>query len=145
MQKILDLANIKKGEKLYDLGSGDGRFVIAAAKRGANAVGIEINPFQVWWSNFLIALLRLKNAKVVRANIFNYDISDADIVICYLWPETNSRLKPLLEKMLKPEVRVITHLFRFHGWEPKIVDKEAQIYVYAAHQNLKTHGKQHNY
>ncbi|MFA5792703.1 MAG: methyltransferase domain-containing protein [Candidatus Gracilibacteria bacterium] len=131
VQRMLELANLKKGEKLYDLGAGDGRFVIAGAKLGAKAVGIEINPFQVWWSNLHIALLGLKkNAKVVRANIFTYNISDADVVICYLFPETNKRLAPILQKMLKPGTRVVTHLFRFHGWKLEATDEKAHLYVY---------------
>ncbi len=131
VKRMLELAKLKKGEKLYDLGAGDGRFVIAAAKQGVQAVGVEINPFQVWWCNLHIALLGLgKNAKVVRGNIFTYDVSDADVVICYLLPETNKRLQPILEKMLKPGTRVLTHVFRFHGWKLTDTDKKAYLYVY---------------
>jgi len=131
VKRMLELAKLKKGEKLYDLGAGDGRFVVAAAQQGVNAVGVEINPFQVWWCNFRIALLGLgKQAKVVRGNIFTYDVSDADIVICYLLPETNKRLQPILEKALKPGVRVVTHIFRFHGWKLEAEDKKAHLYVY---------------
>ncbi len=140
MQRMFKLANIKKGEKFYDLGAGDGRFVIAAAKLGAKAVGIEINPFQVLWCKWRIARAGLgKSAHVVRGNILKQDLSSADVLTCYLFPGMNKLLQPKLQRELRPGARVVTHLFRFHGWKPLAEDKKEQLYLYriGSHQPKK--------
>ncbi len=129
--KMLKLAKLKKGEKVVDLGAGDGRFVIAAAKLGFEAVGVEINPFQVWWCRFRIRLAGLSGrAKILRGNIFTYDLRDADVVVCYLFPETNKKLQPKLKRELKKGARVLTNTFSFHGWTPSAQDKKEKLFVY---------------
>lgn len=139
MHRMLELAKLKKGEKLYDLGAGDGRFVIAAAKQGATAVGIEINPFQVWWCKWGIARAGLsKTAKIIRGNILKQDLSSADVITTYLFPETNQRLQPKLLRELKPGTRIVTHLFRFHGWKPVAIDKKEQLYLYKIGEGTPT-------
>lgn len=131
MRRMLELAQLKKGEKLFELGAGDGRFVIAAAQQGVQAVGIEINPFQVWWCNLRIALKGLsQKAKVVRGNIFDQNLRSADVITCYLLPETNQRLKPKFLQELKPGTRIISHAFSFKGWDPVEIDKKEHLYVY---------------
>ena len=131
MKRMLEMAELKKGEKFFDLGAGDGRFVIAAAKMGAEAVGIEINPFQVWLCKIRIFLAgAAKKALVMRGDIFKQDLSSADVITCYLFPAMNERLEGKLRKELKPGARVVTHLFRFHGWEVEEEDKKEQLYLY---------------
>lgn len=131
VRRMLELAKLKKGEKLYELGAGDGRFVIAAAQHGVEAVGVEINPFQVWWCNVRIALKGLSDkAKVVRGNIFDQNLRSADVITCYLLPETNKRLQPKLLRELKPGTRIVSHAFRFHGWEPIEIDTKEHLYMY---------------
>ncbi len=131
MLKMLELAQLKKGETLVDLGAGDGRFVLAAAKQGFQAVGVELNPFQVWWCRLRIACAGLsKRATIVRGSIFDHDLRDADVVICYLFPETNKKLQPKLGHELKSGARVLTHSFSFLGWKPTAKDAEERIYVY---------------
>ena len=129
--KMLKLAKLKKGEKVVDLGAGDGRFVIAAARLGFTAVGVEINPFQVWWCRLRIRLAGLsKRATVVRGDIFKYDLRDADVVICYLFPETNAKLQPKLLRELKPGARVLTNTFAFKGWKATARDEKEKLFVY---------------
>lgn len=131
VRRMLELAQLKKGEKLYELGAGDGRFVIAAAQRGVNAVGVEINPFQVWWCNMRIALKGLSHtAKVIRGNIFDQNLRSADVITCYLLPETNKRLQPKLLRELKPGARIVSNAFRFHGWDPVAIDTKEHLYLY---------------
>ncbi len=131
MRRMLEMAGLKKGERLYDLGAGDGRFVIAAAKLGATAVGIEINPFQVLWCKLRIRLAGFsKTARVVWGDILKQDLSSADVVTCYLFPGMNKLLQPKLLRELRPGARVVTHLFRFHGWKPIATDEKERLYLY---------------
>src|SRR3989338_5917317 len=134
MRRMLEMAVLKKGETFFDLGAGDGRFLVAAAKMGAEAVGIEINPFQVWWCKMRIFLAgaakKVIPASVVRGDIFKQDLSSADVVTCYLFPAMNKRLEEKLRRELKPGARVVTHLFRFHGWKPVATDEDEKLYLY---------------
>ncbi len=133
VNKILSISELKPAETLYDLGSGDGRLVIAAARDfGARAVGIEIDPFRVLYSRLRISQLRLSGkAKIIRSNFFNIDLRDADVVIVYLLQETLDKLQYKLEmELTKPNCRVVSVVFRFKGWEVIRSDQEARIYVY---------------
>jgi SAM-dependent methyltransferase len=132
---MLDLAQVKDTDIVYDLGSGDGRIVIAAAKaRGAHGVGIEIE-------HDLVELSR-KNAEeagvaerveFVEADIFESDFREATVVALYLWKKVNERLRPLLEKQLAPGTRVVSHRFEIPGWTPKkrvkVGDRVLFLYV----------------
>ncbi len=138
VERMLELAKIKPGEKLYDLGSGDGRVVIAAAQKyEAKAVGIELSNRLVKSSQEEIKRLGLgANASVVHGDVFDADLSDADVVILYLMRDSNNTLKPKLEKMLKPGARVISHDYEIEGWKPQAEEKvdafrrNHKIYVY---------------
>lgn len=138
--KILAMCQLKESEVLYDLGSGDGRIVIAAAKDfGARAVGIEIDPFRVFYSRLKIFQLRLRGrAKILRGNFFNFDLGQADVLVLFLLQKTNDKLRGKLERELtKPDCRVISVVFRFEGWELVREDSEEMIYVYRPHPALK--------
>lgn len=138
VERMLELARIKPGEKLYDLGSGDGRVVIAAAQKyEAKAVGIELSSRLVKSSQEEIKKLGLsEKASVVHGDVFDADLSDADVVILYLMRDSNNTLKPKLEKSLKPGARVISHDYEIEGWKPLVEDKVDafrrghKIYVY---------------
>jgi ubiquinone/menaquinone biosynthesis C-methylase UbiE len=95
VREILSLAEIKPGEVVYDLGCGDGRILVSAVRKfQANAVGIEINLILFLWCQFLISVLGLrKRIKLIYGNFFKEDLSNADIVICYLLQETNDKLE----------------------------------------------------
>jgi SAM-dependent methyltransferase len=122
VQKMLDMAQVTKKDRLVDLGSGDGKIAIAAAKRGARAKGVEFNPDMVALSK---RNAQAAGAKVefVRGDIFETDFSDADVLTLYLLPELNERLRPTILKM-KPGTRVVSHQFTMGDWEP---DEEATI------------------
>lgn len=118
---MLKLAQVKKDDVVYDLGCGDGRIVIAAAKQfGARGVGIEHNPD-------LLALARdsAKQAgveslvKFERNDLFDADIQEATVVMLYLLPEVNLKLRPKLLKELKPGTRVVSHEFAMGDWKPE--------------------------
>ncbi|MBL7158848.1 50S ribosomal protein L11 methyltransferase [Candidatus Microgenomates bacterium] len=130
-KKMTELAKIKKGERVYDLGSGDGRLVIMAAKKGARAIGYEINPFLVLisWVRILLARVR-KNAQIKWRNFWGQDISDADVVLLYLITQHMERMEKKLLKELKPGARVISYTFKFPNWPHSFYDKENRLYVY---------------
>jgi len=134
LKRMLALAKIRAGERLIDLGSGDGKLVLAAAESGARAVGIERQPVLVWTSRLRARMRGLRDrATFVRGNLFGYDLHDADIVCCYLMPKAMARLKEKFERELKPGARVLSNAFSIPGWEPVAVDRDgktAPIFVY---------------
>lgn len=133
VNKILEMSRLKPNEILYDLGSGDGRLVIAAARDfGANAVGVEIDPFRVIYSRFKIFQLGLAGkARIIRGNFFHVELQTADVVVLFLLQRTNDKLRRKLEQeLLRPDCRVVSLVFQFQGWELLDADEEEMIYVY---------------
>jgi SAM-dependent methyltransferase len=132
VKKMLNLAAIQPGEVVYDLGCGDGRFIITAARKfGAKAVGIEVDFFLFLWCQFLITVLGLrKKIKVIYGDLFKKDLSNADVVVCFLWPSTNKKLQEKLIKELKSTARVISNKFTFDDLLLVAEDSEEKIYVY---------------
>jgi cyclopropane fatty-acyl-phospholipid synthase-like methyltransferase len=132
IRKMLDLARLKPGETLYDLGCGDGRIVIDAAKDfDALAVGIEIDPIRYYWAKLSILRLSLQcNAKVILGNFFQSNLSKADVVTLYLLQDTNVKLMKKLSDELKPGARIVTNTFTIPGWPVIRQDEQAKIYVY---------------
>lgn len=124
------LAKITNKDVIYDLGSGDGQALLAAAKLGARGVGIEIDPFRVWTSKMLFKFKGIDlKMKVVRKNFFEVDLSDATVIFAYLVPKTLARLKPKFLKELKPGTRVVTFVYKIDL--PLIAsDKKNEIYVF---------------
>jgi len=118
---MLRLANVHKGDVLYDLGSGDGRIAIAAAKKfGIKAVGIDIDPQRIREAN--------ENAKKAgvtdlvefrQEDLFKTDIKEATVVTLYLLPDLNVKLRPRLWEELKPGTRIISHQFDMGTWKPE--------------------------
>lgn len=132
VRQMLSLADIQPDEVLYDLGCGDGRFIVTAARRfDAKAVGIEINLLLYLWCQFLITILGLrKKIKIAYGNFFKHDLSNADVVICYLLQETNDKLEEKLIQELKPTARVVSNSFLFHRLPVAFEDTDKGIYVY---------------
>ena len=118
VQKMLDMAGVVTGDYVVDLGSGDGRNVIAAAKRGARAHGIEFDPDLVDFSKRLAAKERVDDrATFERGDVFTADFSKATVVVLFLTPEMNIRLRPKLLD-LKPGARVVANTFAIGDWNP---------------------------
>ncbi len=123
---MLDLAALKSGEHLIDLGSGDGRIVLAAARRGANAFGIEIDAELVDRARRRAELEGLQaRAKFERGDLFTASLRDADVVTMYLLTAINQRLRPKLLTELRPGTRLVSHAFDMGDWSPdgqRVVD-----------------------
>jgi len=132
VRNMLSMAEVKLGDIVYDLGSGDGRVIITAAKEfSARSVGIEVNPLWFLWTRWRIGILKLSDhVNVVCGNFFRKNLSEADVVTLYLLQGTNDRLKQKLEKELKPGARVVSRIFSFQGWRPLNADCKSQIYLY---------------
>jgi len=120
VEKMLKLGGLKPGEKMFDLGSGDGRIVIMAAKEfKADATGVEIDPDLCKQSRAKIKKMGLeKRAHIIQGDILKQDYSSADLVTVYLLPTSNEKVRPLLEKQLKKGARVVCHDFDMPGWAP---------------------------
>ena len=131
VNKMLKLAEVGPDDIVYDLGCGDGRTLITAARRyGARAVGIEIDPLRFIWCQLLITVLFLrKRVKIRYGNFFNHDLSEATVVTCYLLPETNSDLQQKLKKELPLGARVVSNTFTFPSLNPVRADGEARLYT----------------
>jgi precorrin-6B methylase 2 len=115
--KMLDMAKLTPGDQIIDLGSGDGRIVIAAAKRGAHGLGIEYNPDMVELSTQNARKEGVSDkASFVKADIFETDFSKATVITMYLLPDLNLRLRPKILEM-KPGTRVVSHAFNMEDWE----------------------------
>src|SRR5947209_6394021 len=124
VEKMLQLGGLKAGEKMFDLGSGDGRIVmIAAQKFHADAVGIELNKDLAKQSMEKIRKLGLeKTAHIINGDLLKQNYSSADLVTVYLLPVSNDRVQPLLDGQLKKGARVVAHDFEFKNWTPEKVE-----------------------
>jgi predicted RNA methylase len=136
VERMLEAGHVTASDVVYDLGSGDGRIVIAAAQKGARAVGVEVVPDLCRQAQQKIKDLGLSDrASIVEGNVFRVDFSPATVVTLYLMTDSNERLRPNLEKYLKPGTRVVSNLFPIKGWKPISVEHvkagmDYTIYVY---------------
>ena len=117
VERMLDLAKLQKGELHIDLGSGDGRTVITAAKRGATAIGVEFNPKMVELSNLNAKKEGMTGrATFVNGDLFEYDFSKANVLTLFLLPSINMRLRPQILNM-RPGTRVVANTFTMEDWQ----------------------------
>lgn len=127
---MLDLAEVSAGDYVIDLGSGDGRIVIAAAKRGARALGIEFNPDMVKLSERNAEIAGVSDrASFVQADIFESDFSKATVITMYLLPDLNLKLRPKILGM-EPGTRVVSHAFTMGDWEADKSETSGGRYLY---------------
>jgi len=134
VRKMLELAELKQGEHLYDLGSGDGRIIIMAARDfGANSVGVELREDLVQFTRRKNEESGLKDrTRIIHGDLIQTDTKDADVVTLYLTTSANEKIAPKLEKELRPGARVVSFCFRMPTWEPiKTLNLDTRtIYLY---------------
>lgn len=121
VKRMLELASVRQGDVLYDLGCGDGRIVVAAAKTyGIRAVGIDIDPQRIAEANAnakAAGVTRLARFRI--GDLFESDVREATVVTLYLWPWINLKLRPILLKQLKPGARIVSHYHDMGDWPPE--------------------------
>jgi len=124
VRQMLILVQLKPREVFFDLGAGDGRAVIMAAKDfGARAVGVELREDLVKKALSTVYENSLQDrVTIVNGDIFNVDLTSADVIFLYLTTSANEKVKPKLETELKPGVRVVSHDYEIVGWKPVKVE-----------------------
>ncbi len=129
VDRMLEMAKIEKGDLLYDLGCGDGRIVVTAAKRfGIKAVGYDIDPVRIKESRENVRTNGVEHLVTIKQeDIFTLDLREANVVTLYLLPQLNVRLMPQL-RQLKPGSRIVSHDFDMRGAEPNEVAKVMVAY-----------------
>ena len=134
VEKMLEMGKVGPGDVLYDLGCGDGRIVVTAAKeRGARGVGIDIDPQRIAEANENAAKEGVKNrVQFRRGDLFKTNFSPATVVTLYLLPDINRRLRPQLWRQLKPGTRVVSHAFDMgDAWPPEQTEQVDGRTIYA--------------
>lgn len=112
MERLLSMAELREGEMLFDLGSGDGRLIAAAARKpGISAIGYEISLVPWIWSQLRLRGSRLSNARVRYQDFFRADFSQADVIVCFLTPWAMKKLKPKILREMKPGSRLVSYTF----------------------------------
>ena len=146
---MLLLAELKPGETFYDLGAGDGRTVIMAAQEfGANAVGVELREDLA--KRALSAIFELgleEKVKILQSDMFEVNLTQADVIFLYLTTSANEKIKPKLESELKLGARVVSHDYEVLGWKPLKIDNFCEnprlgypshtIYVYKLKKGIE--------
>lgn len=118
---MLEMAGVTENDVLYDLGCGDGRIVITAAKDyGAKGTGVDIDPERIAEANENAQEAGVTDqVKFVQGNLFEMDFRDATVVTLYLLPDINMKLRPILLEQLKPGTRIVSHAFDMGDWKPE--------------------------
>ncbi len=120
VDRVVSLAGVRAGDIVYDLGCGDGRIAIAAAKAGARGVCVDIDPVRIRESRANAAAAGVEaRVRFVEADLFTVPIADATVVFVFLWPDLNLKLRPRLWNELKPGTRVISYVHTMGDWAPR--------------------------
>lgn len=136
IKRMFELAEIKPGETVFDLGAGDGRLVLAAIKNyQAKAVGFEMSVLPYLVSRLRVYFSRLNDrAKILYKDFYLADFSQAEVIVCFLTPMAMSKLKPKFERELKSGARIVSYAFQIKGWEASKISKpspkDTSIYLY---------------
>ena len=144
---MLEAARTAPGEMVCDLGAGDGRLLVMAARRyGVSGLGVEIDPLRCWAARLLIRVFGLHHkVRIWQGNLRDIDISAADVVLMYLSLDVNADLRNKLSCELKEQARVVSYVYPVVGWEPVEVLPSAQagenIYLYHSHSWSQQHGR----
>lgn len=132
VKKMLEMSGAGPSDVVYDLGCGDGRIIVEAAKTfNARAVGVEADPIRAFYCKVSVSARRLNGrARVIWANFFHVDLSEATIVTIFLSQGANRRLKSKLLSELRPGTRVVSHVWTFEDWDPRSTDPQNEITLY---------------
>ena len=132
IDRIIKFAGFRPGEKLYDLGSGDGRVLIAASKnKFVRGVGVEIDPIKVWLSRYFIMTEKLTSKiKINRGNMYSFDVSEADVIYLYLTHQALDRLFPEVLDRMKPSARIVCYRFCIRNLEPTKINEDQNLFLY---------------
>ncbi|MEH2422590.1 MAG: hypothetical protein V7K48_17230 [Nostoc sp.] len=140
INKVLKWLELKSDQVVVDLGAGDGRvIVLASLLYGSKSIGVEIDSIRYVLAKFLILLLGLKGkATVIKGNLYNFDLSNVDIVMFSLLPASIQRLQPKLESQLPSGSKIVSFQFPIPSWTSAFVDEEKRIFVYEIDDNRST-------
>ena len=132
VHEMLTMADVGPDDLIYDLGCGDGRIIVTAARRyGARAVGIELDPLRFLWCQMLVTVLGLRErVRIVYGDFFKQDLSAANVVTCYLLRATNKKLEGKFKSELNPETRVVSNYFIFPGLQLVSENEDEKLYLY---------------
>ena len=132
--RMLKLAQVNQNDVVYDLGCGDGRVVVTAARQfGARGVGIDVDPERIMEANELAARTGATDrVRFILGDLFMTDISEATVVTLYLLTQLNLKLRPKLQAELKPGTRIVSHAFNMGDWKPEASESvgSADIYLW---------------
>lgn len=140
VRKMLQLAEVGKDDTVYDLGCGDGRIILVAAREfGAKAIGIEADLLRFLYTRLRVFFSEERDKiEVIFGNFMNKDISDATCVTVFLFTKGNDLLLPKFREELAPGTRVISYLWRFKDWVPVKTDPLEELYLYKIPERRKT-------
>lgn len=134
IERLRVLLDLKPGERFYELGCGDGRVTMALSRAtGAQGIGIELSLAQWAVAKLRAALSPSVNAHFLFGDVFSKDLSQAEAVYLFLMPETYKKIKPKLERELKPGTRVVSYVWPIPDWTPRVVDRHPNapvLYLY---------------
>ncbi len=135
IDRMLEIAQVKPLDTVIDVGCGDGRVLVTAVQKfKAKAIGIEIEQKIAAQATETLHKLGLQNkARVVRADVFDVDLSQADVVTLYLTTSFNEKLRPKFEQSLKPGTRVVSHDYGIRGWNPVEVE---EVFAYGRRHRI---------
>jgi SAM-dependent methyltransferase len=123
-KQAMDMAQVGPHDSFYDIGCGTGTVLAEARKRGAEVVGVEIEPLR-----WLICRLRVSGAKVILGDMFKVPFGKASVVFLFQYPNVNNRLKEKLKRELKPGTRVLSYTWKIEGWKPTKVVEDLYLYT----------------
>lgn len=132
IKKMLQLIEIQPNQTLIDLGAGDGRIIILASLlHHVKCIGIEIDPIRYMFINLLISILGLqKKCSVKLGNLYNYDLSKADVVTMFLLPSAIDGIKSNLISQLNSKTKVVSFKFEISDWTPILADNKNEFFIY---------------
>jgi SAM-dependent methyltransferase len=133
VNKMVDMAGLRDGELAYDLGSGDGRILVEAARRSKKVrlKGVEVNPFVALISRLLIKSAGFgKRIGISVGNLFNADLRGVDVIFVFLMQKANYRLEKKLKKELKKGSRIVSHIWKFKDLRLVRADEKLKVYLY---------------